>query len=263
MGASEPEGNPDLSIVIITLNEEQRLQNCLDSLPSGVELIVLDSGSSDGTCAIAEAAGARVYHREFTGYASQKNAACAHARRGWIFTVDADEVLDEELRDALHRLCSGTLPDGTDQVAGYAIRRRLVFMNRVMRWGKTADRPVRLFRRARGRYEGEIHEVLHCDGPVARLKQGRLYHHSYHDLTDYFKRFNRYTSAVADKHRRQGHRPSLIRHILRPWSEFISRYFIRLGFLDGYPGYTWALVSSLYAYVKYAKLMEPDDGNGG
>ena len=93
MGASEPEGNPDLSIVIITLNEEQRLQNCLDSLPSGVELIVLDSGSSDGTCAIAEAAGARVYHREFTGYASQKNAACAHARRGWIFTVDADEVL--------------------------------------------------------------------------------------------------------------------------------------------------------------------------
>ena len=105
--------------------------------------------------------------------------------------------------------------------------------------------------------DGAIHEgVKLASGGPALLKGIKLYHYSYADLSDYFKRFNRYTSAIAENHRDHGRRVPILSHVVRPWIEFISRYFLRLGFLDGYPGYTYALVSSLYAYIKYAKLKE-------
>jgi hypothetical protein len=125
-----------------------------------------------------------------------------------------------------------------------------------MHFGKTRDWPVRLFHREAGRYEGSIHEELKVSGPVGRLSRGLLWHYSYRDLSDYFLRFNRYTTAIAERHMAEGKRMPIVGHILRPWLEFFSRYVLRLGFLDGYPGYTYALISSLYAFIKYAKIQE-------
>jgi glycosyltransferase involved in cell wall biosynthesis len=242
----------DLSVVIIAYNEEANLPRCLKSLPSNVEIIVLDSGSTDRTAAIAQEFGAQVHQRAFTHFADHKNAALAHATRRWVLAVDADEELDASLREAI----SGAILQAEAGVQAYRIQRRLVFMGRRMHFGKTRDWPVRLFQREHGQYVGSIHEELKVPGRVARLSRGLLWHYSYRDLTDYFVRFNRYTTAIAERHIAEGKKVPMLGHILRPWMEFFTRYILRLGFLDGYPGYTYALISSLYAYIKYAKILE-------
>lgn len=241
----------DISFVLITLNEEQNLPRTLSSLPAGAEVIVVDSGSTDRTVEIAEKHGARVHARPFSNYADQKNGAVALATRSWVFSLDADEVLDLNLKEWL---CQGShRKQGQD---AYRVTRRLVFMGRTMRFGGTVDHPVRLFRAKEGRFEGAIHESLRLSAPTPRvgLADGALFHHSYRDLTDYFVRFNRYTSLMAEA------RPPTLRrfvaHLFRPWIEFVRRYVVFGGFLDGYPGYVYALVSSLYGFMKYAKAFE-------
>jgi glycosyltransferase involved in cell wall biosynthesis len=244
----------DLSVAIITFNEESNLPRCLASLPRGCEIIVVDSASTDNTATIAEAAGARVIQRPFTNYAEQKNFALDAASRTWVLSLDADEVLRPELRDAITELAAAPLMPATP--VAYHLRRKLVFMNRVMRFGKTVDRPVRLFQRGKARFENPIHERLTFKGRAGVLRSGFLYHYSYRDLEDYFTRFNRYTTRIAAKHSDRGRPIGIIWHLLRPWAEFFYRYILRLGFLDGYPGYTYALNSSLYAFIKYAKVKE-------
>jgi len=248
---------PHLSVVLITLNEEKRLELCLRSLPRGAEVVVLDSGSTDATVALARRNGARVESRAFTNYSEQKNAAIALATRPWVLSLDADEALGPRLSAEIARVTTSQ----ESGVAGFRLRRRLVFMGRHLRFGKTSDAPLRLFRRGQGRFESAIHEklVLADTASVGRLG-GELLHYSYEDLSDYFSRFNLYTTRVAENHQREGRAmPVGLLHVLRPWTEFLTRYVLRLGFLDGYPGYTYALLSSLYTYVKYAKLKELED----
>ncbi len=242
----------DLSVVIIAFNEEANRPRCLTSLPPNIEIIGLDSGSTDRTAAIAQEFGAQVHQRAFTNFADHKNAAVAHATRCWVIAVDADEEMDAGLRKSI----AEAIANAEAGVEAYRLQRRLVFMGRRMRFGKTRDWPVRLFLRSQGQYVGSIHEELKVPGRIARLSLGLLWHYSYRNLSDYFVRFNRYTSAIAERHMAEGKRVPMVGHILRPWLEFFTRYVLRLGFLDGYPGYTYALISSLYAYIKYAKILE-------
>jgi len=243
-----------LSVVIITLNEEKRLEACLASLPSGAEVIVLDSGSSDGTAAVAKRAGARFATQAFVNHAEQKNAALAMATRPWVLSIDADEVLDATLRRDIARVTRATTPA---TVCGFRLKRRLIFLGQPLRFGKAVDYPVRLCRRGSGNFMSAIHERLTITGGAIENLNGELQHHSYEDLTDYFDRFNQYTTLIAANHRKQQKAmPPLVLHVLRPWAEFVYRYFLRLGLLDGYPGYSYALLSALYTFVKYAKLKE-------
>ncbi len=241
----------DLSIVIITLNEENSLPRCLKSLPKGCEIVVLDSGSADSTVEIAKSFKARVETRAFDDYASQKNAAIELASRNWVLSVDADEELSPALIKKIEHILK------RPEHGGYRIRRRLHFMGRRMRFGKTQDFPVRLFRKERGSFKSEIHEKLYVESGGVGTIYAPLEHYSYDNITDYFECFNNYTSKVAQNHKASGKaHPSLIWHVLRPWLEFLNRYILRLGFLDGYPGYCYALYSSVYTFVKYAKYRE-------
>lgn len=246
----------NLSVVIITLNEEARLAACLDSLPYEAEIIVLDSGSTDRTVEIARSKGARVEIRPFTNYADQKNAAMSLATRPWILSVDADEVLSPKLRADILRVTQSL----SSSQAGFHIRRRLMFMGRKLRFGKSSDSPLRLFKRGKGSFHSAIHEKVDLGPETVGKLRGELLHYSYSDLSDYFRRFNTYTSRIAENHASRGKPlPPFLFHVTRPWLEFFGRYILRLGFLDGYPGYTYALISSLYTYVKYAKLRELTD----
>jgi len=241
----------DLSVVIIAFNEEDQLPRCLKSLPPGAEIIVLDSMSEDNTAAIATSYGAQVFQRPFTNFAEQKNAALAYGTRNWVLAIDADEELSADLARLLPDIMS------SGRATAYRLDRRLVFMGRRMAYGKTRDKPLRLFLRGSGQYKGAIHEVyVPKTGKTLFVRDAILWHYSYRDLEDYFLRFNRYTSAIAEQHEAAHKNPSFAGHLVRPWLEFFTRYVFRLGFLDGYPGYTYALLSSTYAYVKYAKLFE-------
>jgi glycosyltransferase involved in cell wall biosynthesis len=246
----------DLSVVIITFNEQDNISRCIGSLPQGAEVIVLDSHSTDQTTEIALSLGAKVYQNRFETYSKQKNLACSYATRSWILSIDADEQLDEGLRRSLEQIhVEGAVHE--PGLLAYRVKRKLVFMGKVMSHGRSTDYPIRLFKKGSCSFVGAIHERL--DVPAAQIgkwRAGTLYHYSYKDLTDYFNRFNKYTTSIAMEHFIAGKSFRLAAHLLRPWFEFFYRYVIRLGFLDGYAGYTYALVSSLYTYMKYAKLYE-------
>ena len=244
----------DLSIVIICYNEEKNLPRLLKSIPSESELIVVDSFSQDKSVEIAKSYNAQMHERAFDNFAAQKNFAIAQASRKWTLVLDADEQLTLPLIDSLRNVLSS---DYDSMNTAYAIPRKLVFMNKKMRYGKTADKPIRLFKTGKAVFKGDIHEVLQVDDQrqISKLS-GSLLHYSYSDISDYFERFNRYTSMIAQNHFKSGKPVNFLSHILRPWVEFISRYIFRFGFLDGYEGYVYALFSSLYTFTKYAKYYE-------
>ncbi|MGE0171669.1 MAG: glycosyltransferase family 2 protein [Oligoflexales bacterium] len=240
----------DISFAIITLNCEKTLERCLSSIPPGAEIILLDSGSTDRTAEIARAHGANVFQESFTDFSSQKNKALHHSNRSWVFSLDGDEVLSDELKTIILSISR------SDEKKGFMIQRRLFFMGKTLCFGGTRDYPLRFFPKESGWFQGEIHEKYICKYPVEKINSGYLLHLSYPNLEIYFNKFNRYTSKIAEQKHEKLSPPKFVAHTLRFWFEFIRRYFLQFGFLDGYPGYVYALVSSLYAFVKYAKAFE-------
>ena len=243
-----------LSLVIIAFNEADNLPRLLASVPAGVEVIVLDSHSSDGTQKIVTDFGAKLYQRAFDNHAAQKNAAISYATKEWLLSLDADELPSPGLWDEVLRFID--VHPGKD--VALKLRRHLVFLGKDMRFGKTIDAPLRLWPRTKGTFEGTIHEeIVLASGVGVQTSEATLKHYSYRDLSDYFSRFNRYTSRVAQKHLDDGSPcPHPLVIAVRFPFEFMTRYFVRLGFLDGYPGFVYALLSSVYAFVKYAKYIE-------
>ena len=242
----------NLSVAIITLNEQENLKRCLSSLPSGWEIVVVDSGSTDKTVDVAKSFGARVYERSFDDFCSQKNFALEKCKRNWILSIDADEKLDEILKSYLEKLFD------FDVVAkdSYRLTRKLVFNHQLLKFGKTKDAPLRLFP-SNLRFKNAIHEEIDTSGYQIKKLPGFIYHYSYSDHSDYFRRFNSYTSKIAENHFKKGKSaPNTLVHCVRPFWEFLARFVFRLGFLDGRNGFTYALYSALYAYVKYEKLDE-------
>lgn len=243
----------DLSVCLIVKNEEKRLPLCLNSLPKSCEIIVVDTNSTDQTVAIASKFGAKVLQRAFDNYSAQKNFAIAQATRGWVLSIDADEVLTGQLRAEIEAIVASNSGDD-----GYILTRRLIFLGKKLSFGRSKDHVLRLFRRGCGKFVNEIHEEFQlAEGKKCGKISGELEHHSYENLNDYFERFNRYTSMIADKKFAKTKAPKgLLGLVVRRNAEFLKRYFFLLGFLDGYYGFLYAYISSFYVFVKYAKLRE-------
>jgi glycosyltransferase involved in cell wall biosynthesis len=247
----------NLSVVVITLNEEENLPRMLASLPPGVELIVLDSGSTDRSRELCASFGARFEVQAFKDFSSQKNKAVSLASKDWVLSLDADEVPSPELWDEILEIVSKN-----DQTSSWRIYRRQFFLGKTLRFGKSCDSPLRLFPRNSGEFQNAVHEsFVQKPGVSIKTCSASLLHFSYKNLTDYFARFNRYTSLVAEEHRRKGHdAPPRILHVARFFLEFFYRYIIRAGILDGYQGFVYAMFGSVYVFVKYAKLRELAQG---
>jgi len=243
-----------LSMVIITLNEARNLPRLLAAAPKLAELVVLDSGSTDQTIEIAKSYNARVEARAFDNYASQKNYAMSLVTKPWTLCLDADELPDEMLWQAI----AAAIGEDSSIVRAFVARRRLVFLGRKMRFGRTQDSVVRLFKSHSASYQNEIHETLVVDPKTKMVKlPGTLWHYSYHDLDDYFSKFNRYTSLMATtKWRASKTSPNTMIMAVRLPIDFTIRYFFKLGFIDGWPGFLWAALASFYSLIKYAKLKE-------
>jgi glycosyltransferase involved in cell wall biosynthesis len=276
----------NLSVVIITLNEEANLGRTLTSVQPLVadgkgEIIIVDSGSTDRTVEIAKQFGAKVFVEKWKGFAAQKNSAIDKASGNWILSLDADEELDSalqqalrELLESLRRLASlgnppadsapatatsepGEIPHAN--FAGLFIPRKNEFLGRWIRHGGFwPDPKLRLFRRGKGRFENRaVHEDVKVDGITRQIQAGAILHHSYPTLSDYIEHMNRYSSLGAQMVVAKGPvRFAVVNITLRPLATFIYNYFFRLGFLDGREGLLLHLNHAVYVAWKYAKAWE-------
>ncbi|PKM92887.1 MAG: hypothetical protein CVU80_01000 [Elusimicrobia bacterium HGW-Elusimicrobia-4] len=240
-----------ISVIIITKNEEDNLTRCLESVKWADEIIVVDSGSTDATVEIAKKFGAKVFVNDWKGYGAQKNFAIDKATGEWILSIDADEEVSHELREEIKKVIQNT----GDYVA-FKIPRRLIFQGKFLRCGGCyPNYQIRLFRKNKAKFNLDlVHEQLIVGGKIGYIN-GSLIHYSYKNLSDYFERFNRYSTLDARK-RFSNNKKFYFWHYIQPFFKFFSMYFLRLGFLDGSQGLIWAILSSFYTFVKFQKLKE-------
>ncbi len=261
LGGMTAAGRTTLAVCIITLDEEDRIGDCLDSVSWADELLVVDSGSTDRTVAIAREKGARVVVREWPGYAAQKNFALEQVAADWVLSIDADERVTPELAAEIR----GLLADPPEQIVGASLPRRTWYLGRWIRHGGWyPDRKVRLVRRGRGRWDGEsIHERLVAEGATRKL-QGDLLHFTYRGIADHLRTIDRFTTESAREMAARGRSGALFGMIVNPPLKFLKMYLLKAGFLDGSPGFAVAVLGSYYVFLKYAKLWElRREGRGG
>ena len=240
-----------LSACIITYNEADRIEACLQSVSFCDEIIVVDSHSTDATRELAARLGARVIERDWPGYRSQKQFAVESASNDWVLCLDADERVSEKLRGEIEALRKADFP----RFSGWWVPRITDYFGRFLRHGNAyPDRLIRLFDRRRGGWSGyEIHENTRVTGPVGKL-HGDLEHYSYRSLTDHHLRMTRYADLMAQALYDRGKRCGLAKVLINPQWRFFRGYCLRLGFLDGWRGLVFALVEANYVRRKYLGL---------
>lgn len=240
-----------LSTVIITCNEEHNLGRSLPKLTWCDEIIVVDSGSTDNTISICEKFGCKIYHRKFDGYGKQKQYAVSLAKNKWILCLDADEVLSDALVTEIQEEMKNP------SAIGYLIPMTFVFMGKEFRYGKEAWRYfLRLFNKEAGSFDDrKVHEKIILNGKQEKLKNNIL-HYSYKNISQYFNKFNKYSSYGAEIAFRQGKNRSVLMIILAIPLNFLKYYFLELNILNGLSGFYWSAFNSFYHFVKYIKIRE-------
>ncbi|MGH7906632.1 MAG: glycosyltransferase family 2 protein [Candidatus Binataceae bacterium] len=240
---------PAISLITITHNEEQLIAQNLRSASFCSELIVVDSFSSDRTAEIAESMGAHVTRREFTNYVDQKQFALDQASGEWVLLLDADEQATYGLAREIERAL--TSPSPAD---GYRIRRVLYHLSHYYTRPIYPDRPVRLFRRARGHIGGrDQHDKVIVDGRLGQL-QAPILHFSYRDVADHVATMNRFSTRASLEH--EPGFGAAFKMFANPAWRFFNFYFLRGGFRDGGRGLYAAMTAAFYVFLKYAKLYE-------
>ena len=240
-----------LSAVLITRNAASVLEPCLDSLGFADEILVVDSGSIDGTVGLAARKGARVVQKEWLGYGRQKQYAVEQASHDWVLCIDADERVSQQLRASIEKALAAPVSPV------YRMPRRNRFLGRWLAHGEGyPDWSPRLFNRLNARWSDDlVHEkVLFAVTPGTL--EGDLLHDSYDDLSTYLERQNRYTTLAARQAYEQGRSANVLYLLFSPVVRFIKFYIMRLGFLDGLPGLMHISIGCMNSYVKYMKLME-------
>lgn len=244
-----------LSFCLITLNEESNLRRCLVSCADlADEIVILDSGSTDGTAAIAKDFGAKFLHQDWLGYVGQKNKVLSLAAHDWVFSLDADEELSPDLRADIRRLKQS---EPASEISGWSMPRCVLYEGRWIRHGDWyPDRLVRLFRRDRARFAGgKVHERLVLDGPIER-RHSDLYHHSFKDDADHWTRCQHYARLWAETQHEQGKTAGP----LAPWTHAAFRWFrgyvLKRGFLDGPQGWRIARYCAREVALKYRLLRQ-------
>lgn len=238
-----------LSAVLITLNAASQLKETLEALSFCDEIVVVDSGSTDGTQALAQSHGARVIACPWRGYGPQKQFAVEQAKHDWVLCVDADERVSEALQKSLDKALQAP------EYQAYRFPRCNRFMGRYLRHGEGyPDWSLRLFDRRHARWSDDsVHEKVLTSGEIGELA-GDLLHDSAESIESYLDKQNRYTTIAAEAAFASGKRASAGHLLLSPLIRFIKFYFVRLGFLDGLPGLIHILIGCGNSFAKYAKM---------
>jgi glycosyltransferase involved in cell wall biosynthesis len=243
-----------VTALVITLNEAAHIEACLESVSWADERLVIDSGSTDDTVAIATRAGATVIAHPFDGYSAQKNFGAAQAAHDWIVSVDADERVTPELAAEMRAALAAP-----GDHAGFRVRRVTWHLGRWIRctdW--YPDFQLRLYDRRRAEWNGrKVHESVQANGPVGELRH-ELQHYAYRDIAHHVDTINRYTTLAAEEMYARGRRSGFFELLLHPPAAFLRNYVLRRGFTAGTVGLLISVMNSYYVFLKFAKLAEKD-----
>jgi len=242
-----------LSVTIIACNEAHNIRACLQSIAWADEVIVVDSGSTDQTVEICRQLSAQVIQRPWPGHVRQKQYALEQASGDWILSLDADERLSPEATEEIKRI----VLRGSPAADGFILPRQSYYLGRWIRHGGWyPDYKLRLVRRGTAAWGGDDpHDKLILQGRTAKL-QGKILHNVYASIADQLRTVDSFSRITAEQWHRQGRRSSLALMLLKPPARFLECYVWKLGFLDGMPGLIIAVITSYYAFLKWAKLWE-------
>lgn len=257
--------NTPVSALIICKDEVDMIADCLQSVDFCAEIVVVDSGSTDGTLEciadyVAKGYPIRLFHNDWPGFARQRLFALQQATQPWCLCIEADERADAELRQSIIEIAKsgGTDIDGwfvrrRDYLKGYGYAHRWVAHNRIFR----------IFRRDKATMDvaQRVHESFRVPGRTAVIERGMLLHRRATSLTEDLKRTNSYSSLKVEAQIEQGDKPSMSRLMFSPWINFLKFYVGKRYFLCGRHGYVHSAMVFLYSYVTEAKLFEARDAS--
>lgn len=244
-----------LSVVVITFNEENNLSRCLESVKDiADEIIVVDSYSTDKTIEIATSYGAKIYYQQFLGYGAQKNFANQLSTHDWILSLDADEELTPTLSNNIAAI---------KKAPSYNAYQFSRLTNYCGKWIKHSgwypDKKIRLFNKTKGAwYSEQVHEHWELYDKTEKTGElkGDLLHYSYYSISDHIIRIEKFTELSSRAAVASGKKCSLLKLWLIPKWNFFRDYVIKLGFLDGMAGYTICKLTYYTYFVKYTKIRQ-------
>lgn len=236
-----------LSAIVLTRNEESNIAECLVSLSWADELLVVDSGSTDRTTALAEKHGARVVTHTFKDFADQRNFAMSQAKGDWVLFIDADERVTSELAEEMAGILRGPAP-----LVVYALPRHTYFFGKRLRFSDArGDAPVRFFPRQQVAWAQPVHERIVTHLPLRKLKNPLL-HYTTRNLAHYKQKVRDYVPLELKTMNEKGVKPAWWKFLVMPPAKFVQLYFLKLGILDGIAGFQYAILSSyFYMFQKY------------
>ena len=248
-------GKPNLSVIVVTYNEERNIERCLRSVSAlDCEVVVVDSFSTDKTVEIAKRFSASVHQNTYPGYSRQVEWGIARSTGGWVFILDADEEVSPELASSIR-----SVVNAKSETNGYSVNRRInVFGKWIDHGGWSPDWQFRLVKRDNYIAEHqEVHGGFTASGPKGRL-DGLLYHYTYPSLESYLEKLNDYTSLHVSNKLKD--KPDITvrwyKIVFSPALDFLKTFFIKKGYRDGIPGFLLAACSALYTLALYAKVWE-------
>jgi glycosyltransferase involved in cell wall biosynthesis len=238
-----------ITAIIPTLNEEIHIEEAIKSVSFADEIIVIDSFSSDNTVILAEKYNVKIIKRKFDDFSSQKNFAIDQAKHPWIYILDADERVTLEVRGEILEAVKNP-----NNCVGFYVRRTFYFAGKNINYGGCQrDKVVRLFLKEFCRYSGIVHETIVTKGKFGFFKN-KIEHYSYKSYDHYISKMNHYGALRGKEYFAKGKRVNLFHILIKPPARFCIHYFVRLGFLDGFPGYIFAKTQAYGVYTRYIKL---------
>lgn len=250
---------PAISVAIISLNEEKAIGRCLASTRPlahhlDLDIIVVDSGSTDHTIDLAKAADARVLHHDWPGHRDQKNFALDQCQHDWVLALDCDEELSPALAESILQFFAN---GDHERHPGASMNRKVWFLGRWITHGDWyPDTKVRLFRRSLARWGGSHeHDKIELEGDSVHLT-GDLHHYSFPDSNRYIEKINIFSDAYLKRELEKGRPWSLLHTLFRPLWRFFRAYILRRGFLDGFPGLWIATATAFQTFVRHSRTFE-------
>lgn len=240
-----------LSVVLAIKNEEKHLRQALESVKWANEIIIIDDYSTDTSCQIASQYTNLIYQRRLENFSAQKNYGVSKARSEWILILDGDEYIPVQLGLEIQQNINSARTADAYQIP----RKNIIFGRWIRHTGWYPNYQTRLFKKNKAQLKGKIHESLSVQGQVKRLKND-LVHYNYDNLEEFLDQLNQYTTLDAQTLFEAGKRPRLTSFIWLPLKEFMRRFMIEKGFLDGWYGFILSALMSYYQFSIICKLWE-------